>query len=92
MTNNSIRDLRNQIDFVDDDLVRLLNKRAHLVLQLAEYKKEAGIPVIVPYREAEIFNRIRKLNHGPLEEASIRIIFDQIFYVSRQLQQPTTKR
>ncbi len=89
---DSIAELRIKIDHVDNELVRLLNKRADLVLQLAVHKKESGIPIMVPDREAGVLERIQSLNQGPLEEASIRLIYDRIFSVSRQLQRQIIKR
>ena len=45
-----LKDLRNQIDDIDDELVRLFVKRMEVSAQVADYKKEHNLPIHVPAR------------------------------------------
>ena len=46
--------LRNEIDQVDQQLLRLLEKRLQLVSEVGRVKHQHGLPVYVPEREAEM--------------------------------------
>ena len=48
-----INELRGQIDTIDDELVKLFAKRMDVAAQIAEYKKEHNLPILVPARERE---------------------------------------
>ncbi len=50
--------LRNEIDEIDDSLVRLFEKRMQSTAQLAKYKKEHSVPVSDRTREREIIYRM----------------------------------
>ena len=45
-----LKDYRNQIDEIDDELVRLFAKRMEVSAQIADYKKANGLPIYVPAR------------------------------------------
>ena len=49
--------LRNEIDEIDDSLVKLFEKRMQSTAQLAKYKKEHSVPVSDRTREREIIYR-----------------------------------
>lgn len=53
-----IKDLRDQIDDIDEELITLFLKRMHLSLQIAEYKKKHNLPIFVPEREQEILRKV----------------------------------
>ncbi|MCL2107625.1 MAG: chorismate mutase [Oscillospiraceae bacterium] len=44
---------RARIDGVDDELLRLFQERMNISREIAQYKKEAGLPVLHPGRERE---------------------------------------
>ena len=54
--------LRNQIDKIDGEILRLLNERAKLAKRVGEVKKSMGLEIHAPERERELFNRVIKLN------------------------------
>lgn len=54
----NIKVLRNQIDVLDDDLMKLLSKRFKIVREIGKYKKENNIPIVQSSRFDEI-NQIR---------------------------------
>lgn len=67
-------DLRSEIDTVDAELLRLINKRADLAIQVGDVKRASSQDATFyrPEREATILRRIAAQNPGPLpaEEAT----------------------
>ena len=53
-----INEIRNEIDVVDDQLVKLFVKRMGLSAQIADYKKANDMPIYVPAREREILQDV----------------------------------
>jgi chorismate mutase/prephenate dehydratase len=79
---------RARIDEFDRQLLRLLNQRAELSLEIGRAKRESGEPVHVPEREQGILEDLARLNPGPLPEGAIRAIWSEILSASRSLQRP----
>ncbi len=80
-----INDARNNIDEVDNELVRLLKKRMEIVKYVAKYKQENTLPVFDKVREREILNRVADLSGDDLENY-MQILFSTLFSVSRSYQ------
>lgn len=59
--NEELLPLRNKIDGLDSELVRLLNERAEVAKAIGEIKAKAGLPVYRPEREAEVFKKDRRI-------------------------------
>jgi len=83
----SIPALRQQIDRIDDQLLRLLNRRAALALAIAEQKARSNSGVYAPAREKGVLARLGRANRGPLPESLVRAIFREIISASRSLEQ-----
>lgn len=78
--------LREQIDQLDAELVDLLNRRAELVTQVRDAKREDNIPVYSAKREREILDRATKLaSKGVFPSASVQRIFTEIVSATRSL-------
>ena len=80
-----LRDLRDQIDTIDDELVKLFVKRMEISAQVADYKKEHNIPIHVPSREREILQDVAS-KAGPYMENYSRVLYSMIFELSRSYQ------
>lgn len=85
-TQDRIQALRERVDVVDRELVRLLNERARLVREMGAFKREAGIALFDPKREEEILQRVVDENPGPIYDSSIRDIFELIMHRIRDLE------
>ena len=48
-----LKDLRTEIDQIDDELVKLFAKRMDVASRIADVKKEKSLPIFVPARERE---------------------------------------
>src|SRR5439155_461744 len=83
----SIPALRQQIDRIDDQLLRLLNRRAALALAVAEQKARSNSGVYAPAREKGVLERLVRANRGPLPVQLVRAIFREIISASRSLEQ-----
>ncbi|MBM4190539.1 MAG: prephenate dehydratase [Betaproteobacteria bacterium] len=82
----TLTDLRAQIDAVDDQILALLNARGRLAQAVGHSKGKA--PVYRPEREAQVLRRLTEQNSGPLTGASISILFREIMSACRSLEQP----
>lgn len=80
-----LKELRNQIDVIDDELVNLFSKRMALSAQVADYKKENHLPIHVPAREREILQEVAA-KAGPEMENYARVLYSMIFELSRSYQ------
>ena len=79
------RDLRDQIDDIDDELVKLFVKRMEISALVADYKKEHHMPIHVPAREREILQEVAQ-KAGPEMENYARVLYSMIFELSRSYQ------
>ena len=52
-----LEELRSEIDRIDRELVRLFEERMETVLEVAEYKKENGLPVLNAGRESVVIEK-----------------------------------
>jgi chorismate mutase/prephenate dehydratase len=77
---------RARIDEIDRQLLRLLNQRAELSLEIGRAKRASGEPVFVPEREQEILDELVRLNPGPLSSGAIRSFWSEVLSASRTLQ------
>lgn len=94
MTNNGdeLCKRREEIDQVDDALLRLLNQRAQLACAVASVKRCSSMPVYDGRREQQILERICASNHGPLDSQGITRIFRCIIHESRKLEESCARR
>jgi chorismate mutase-like protein len=77
---------RKKIDEIDQQLVQLLNERSGCAVEIGHLKKKLNLPAWQPEREAEILRNVVKSNHGPLDDAAIRRLFERIIDEARALE------
>ena len=87
---NKIKPFRIEIDKLDEELVRLLNKRAAAATKIGHIKREYQVPVYVPTREEEVLTHVKGLNPGPLSNEAIGRLFERIIDESRRLERETS--
>lgn len=81
-----LADLRVRIDVVDQQLLKLLNERAKLAQAVGEVKKIDGSPVFRPDREAQVIDRVKNRNPGPILADSVAPIWREIMSACRSLE------
>jgi chorismate mutase len=86
-----IDSVRKKINQLDDELLRIFNQRAALALEIGELKKQQNLPVYDPSREKLIFERMKQLNPGPLDNAAVVRLFERVIDESRSLEHSHSK-
>jgi chorismate mutase len=77
---------RNEIDELDEELLRLLNVRARLALKVGELKKAVGLPLRDPERERAVLQKLQLANGGPLDPGAVAKLFRRIICESRRVE------
>lgn len=81
-----LSDMRRRIDDLDRDLLRVLNKRASIVKDIARFKRETGAPIHDAERVRFIFNRAKQLNSGPLPDEKIEKFFTAVLQIFEEFE------
>lgn len=81
----TLNDHRRRVDELDRELVRLLNRRAQMSIQLGELKRGVGLALRDDAREREIVERALRSNPGPLDPQALEAIFQRILEESRRV-------
>lgn len=76
---------RGEIDQLDGELLRLLNRRAAIACEIAVLKLASGTAAYDPDREAQVLAGIAGQNQGPLDAQSVLAIFSSIIHETRRL-------
>ena len=84
-----LKDLRTEIDKIDDELVRLFGARMNIAAQIADYKKENNLPILMPAREREKLQDVAK-KAGPDMANYTRVLYSMLFELSRSYQAKRT--
>lgn len=80
--------LRQEIDGIDEQLLKLINNRAKVVEKVGALKNTNLEKIkFRPEREAQIYRRLQKLNHGPLSHKAISQIFRELISSCMALEQ-----
>ena len=84
-----IQKLRQQIDTIDDQLVSLFGQRMDIAAQIADYKKDNGLPIYVPSRERIKLQDVAE-KAGPDMANYTRVLYSMLFELSRSYQSKCT--
>ncbi len=85
---SSLEELRNEIDSLDDEIVRLLNARAEAAVKIGKLKVESGAGVFAPDRERAVLDRIASISSGPMSRQSLLAIYRELMSASFSLERP----
>lgn len=77
---------RTEIDEIDRELLRLLNRRARLAMKVGALKKAARLPFCDPDRERVVISSLRQANTGPLDSRAVTKLFRRIIGESRRVE------
>ena len=81
-----LNEVRNRIDLIDDQLVKLLEERLHIVQEVALFKKRTGKKIFDEMREKEVVvKNLKKVQNEELKHY-IEIIFKDIMDSSKEYQ------
>ncbi len=79
--------LRDRIDSLDREIVRLLNERAELGLEAGRVKARAGRPISDQDREREVLVRVAMANNGPLPQDALLSLYRQLIETIKRLEE-----
>lgn len=80
-----LKQLRDKIDAIDTELLRLISERAGLAREIGQIKN--GI-AYRPEREAQVLTRVCESNRGPLENEHVVHLFTEIMSLCRSMEEP----
>lgn len=80
--------LRSKIDEIDDEILRLLDKRAKTVLDIGGIKRNEQVKFYSPERERAILERLISNNKGPFPNDALKVIYREILSASLALEEP----
>ena len=84
-----LEDWRKEIDSIDEEIVRLVNRRAKIAREIGVLKAAAGLPVVDETREDEILRNVATRGKGILKREAIIRIFRALIRESRNIQTET---
>lgn len=85
----TLSDMRRRIDDLDRDLLRILNKRASIVKDIANAKKATGAPIHDAERVHFILERAKQLNSGPLPNEKVEKFFTAMLQIFEEFETET---
>jgi chorismate mutase-like protein len=83
---------RSEIDEIDRELLRLLNRRARLAMKVGAIKTAAGLPCCDPERERMVLGKLQAANPGPLDHEAVTKLFRRIIRESRRIEESEQNR
>jgi chorismate mutase len=83
--------LRDDIDVIDKELVKLLNRRTLDSVLIGRVKKTLGIATYNPQREKEIAEKIGSYAEKPLAKEAVLRIYERILDESRAIQKEESR-
>src|SRR5256885_17121040 len=86
----SLADHRKAIDKLDHKIVELLNERTEHVLEIGAIKIKNGEEIYAPHRELAVFERVCRLNKGPITNESLRAIYREVMSSALSLEKTMT--
>ena len=85
-----LKNAREKIDRIDEELVRLFLERLSVAREVAMAKRVTGGSVTDPAREREILSRVSE-EAGPENENAARLFFSTLFSISKARQRGILK-
>lgn len=83
-----LAELRKQIDSIDAEIVKLLNDRAKVVVEVGKIKQQQNISIYAPDREKMVLDKIRAMNPGPLPNRCLEAVYRELMSGSFALERP----
>src|SRR5688572_1949091 len=94
-TDLKLEALRDEIDKIDEVIVRLLDSRARCAYTIGRLKHELGKPIYEPQREKDVIAHVRQVNealNGPLDGDVIARFYERIMDEMRRIQRIEAER
>jgi chorismate mutase/prephenate dehydratase len=83
----ALDDLRQRINDLDDEILKLLEERARVVADVAQAKREANLPTYDPEREQQVLDRLAA-RAGRFPAEAVRAVYREVMSACLALQEP----
>ncbi|MBO4633491.1 MAG: chorismate mutase [Lentisphaeria bacterium] len=83
----TLDELRKKIDELDSRIVSLLNERYQTVKKVGAFKKGSASAIYVPERERKVYEKVCRLNAGPMKDVTLFAIYREIMSGALALEQ-----
>ncbi len=87
---NELDNLRVKINSIDNELIKLLNDRMNISIEIGKYKKSKNMKVFDKEREESLVNKLIEINNKTIDkkidEEFIKDLWDKIMNFSKNLQ------
>lgn len=83
-----LKGYRKKIDAIDMEILKLLNKRAEVVIKVGKLKSKEKKEFYQPEREREIYRRLEKVSKGPFPARALKNVFREIISASLSIERP----
>lgn len=80
--------IRDKIDHLDSELVKLINQRLELASEIGRIKRDAGGDIYVPERENAVLRKVTDLNKGPIRNEALEAIYREVMSAAIALEKP----
>jgi len=81
-----IKELREHIDIIDEEILKLLNKRTEFAIKIGELKSRSDSSCYVPSREKEVIDKLISINSGPFPNTGLSAVYREIISACRSLE------
>ncbi len=82
----TLAELRLQIEEIDEKLVAMLKRRIQVVHQIGKVKAQKELPVRDPKREEKVIQHILGIPHAPMKSEALKELFECIMKICREAQ------
>ena len=86
MKRSELESLREEIDQIDSEIVKLLNLRVGKACEIGKIKQLSGVDPYDPAREEQVFEKITGYSDGPLRDVSLRAVYREVISASIALE------
>jgi chorismate mutase len=91
----TLEQLREEIDKIDEVIVRLLDRRARCAFAIGRLKHEQSLGIYEPTREAAVMGHVKAVNAslgGPLSGDAIERLYERVMDEARRIQRLEAER
>jgi chorismate mutase len=91
----SLESLRDEIDKLDEVIVRLLDRRARCAFAVGRLKQAQGLNIYEPGREKAVMAHVKAVNaslEGPLTDDAIARLYERVMDEARRIQRLESER
>ncbi|MFY9900957.1 MAG: chorismate mutase [Trichococcus sp.] len=74
---------RAEIDAIDQELVKLFERRMDAVTEIARIKKEHQLPILDQSRENKVLDKVRGLTENKAYEGSVEDLFRSLMTITK---------